>query len=94
MAFGHTIIACSISHERSDSVLTPTTAKNPIIATMSSDTDALTTSCRLLELPAELRNRIWEYTMKGGKLISSPQPTPFSSPSPTNLFFLPQQTTA
>jgi hypothetical protein len=42
---------------------------------MASDTTTTTTNpCRLLALPAELRNKIWEYTMKGGKFISSQQP--------------------
>lgn len=34
---------------------------------MSSDDTTTTNDSRLLELPAELRNRIWAYTMKGGK---------------------------
>ena len=41
---------------------------------MSSDTTDTTTTnpCRLLALPAELRNRIWEYTMIGGKFLLLP----------------------
>jgi hypothetical protein len=42
------------------------------IANMSDNTSASTTTSRLLGLPAELRNRIWAYTMKGGKSISTP----------------------
>lgn len=41
-----------------------------------SDNVPTTTACRLLALPAELRNRIWAYTMKGGK--SSQPPTHLS----------------
>jgi hypothetical protein len=38
---------------------------------MSSDTTTTTTNdCRLLALPPELRNKIWEYVMKGGKSSS------------------------
>lgn len=40
---------------------------------MSADTNTANPS-RLLALPAELRNRIWEYTMKGGKFFSSHPP--------------------
>ena len=68
MAFGRTIIARSISREISGSVLTHSTAKKFIITTMASATDT-TTSSRLLALPPELRNKIWEYTMIGGKFF-------------------------
>ena len=76
MAFGRTIIARSISREISGSVLTHSTAKKFIITTMASATDTTTTnttttttSSRLLALPPELRNKIWEYTMIGGKFF-------------------------
>jgi hypothetical protein len=38
----------------------------------SNDTPTTTNTCRLLALPAELRNRIWEYTMIGGKFLLLP----------------------
>ena len=82
MAFGQAIIARSGSREISGLVLTLTTAKNSIITTMSADTTTTTTTnpSRLLALPAELRNKIWEYTMKGGKFFSS-HPIHLTSPS-------------
>lgn len=46
----------------------------------SNDTPTTTTTttntCRLLALPAELRNKIWEYTMIGGKSHLSSHPIP------------------
>lgn len=46
---------------------------------MSSDTTT-TNHCRLLALPPELRNKIWEYVMKGGKFHFSSHP--ISTPPP------------
>jgi hypothetical protein len=77
MVLGWTIIIRSISHERPLLRYRRTNShyskKDPIISTMSSnDTPTTTNTCRLLALPAELRNRIWEYTMIGGKFLLLP----------------------
>jgi hypothetical protein len=76
MAFGRTIIARSVSHESLWFGTNSQIAKSLTITTMSSDTTTTTTNnnCRLLALPAELRNRIWEYTMIGGKFLLSSHP--------------------
>lgn len=71
MAFGRTAIIHSITHERPGSVLTLTPANTLRFTTMSTDTTTTINPSRLLALPPELRNKIWEYTMKGGKSISS-----------------------
>ena len=87
MAFGRTMTIRSISRERPGSALTLKTAKISIITTMSTDTTTTINPSRLLALPPELRNKIWEYTMKGGKShppIPSPHsPPPTTSPSKT-----------
>ena len=38
----------------------------------SASNTTTTTSSRLLALPPELRNKIWEYTMIGGKFLLLP----------------------
>lgn len=78
MATDSTPVTTILALEKAARAVSKTT-KNDATGDKDSTTDE---RCRLLELPAELRNRIWALTMQGGKF--SPDLQSFST-SLTNL---------